>query len=63
MEAGFRKINSLVLDGPDTFDDERRTGTILSPEERNELIKDIAKRCEISEERFRQILAEAGVEA
>ena len=62
MSTGFRKIESLVLDGSDSFDDENRTRKALSPKERDALIKDIAHKCEISEDRFRQILADAGVE-
>ncbi len=67
METGFRKIDSLVLDGSgsfdEDFDDENVVRKILPPEERDVLIKEMAKKCEISEERFREILADAGVEA
>lgn len=61
MEKGFRKIDSLILDGPSSFDDEDEAREPLSPEEREALIVKTAKICGVSEERFRQMLAHAGV--
>lgn len=54
MGTMYRKIESMILDGPDSFDEdfddkiETTPNIVLSPEEWDVLIKDIAKRCEIS---------------
>lgn len=61
MEKGFRKIDSLILDSHSSLDDESEVREPLSPEEREAQIVKTAKICGVSEERFRQILADVGV--